>query len=115
MLVLEYKVKPKPHQAESINEAIRTVQFVRNQVLRYWRDNRGIGKTELFRYHTRLRKEFKLVNDFNSHACQAAIERVLRAINKFYENCQKQVRGKKGYPKFVRCSKLSANEWRLSS
>ncbi|MGK7925963.1 MAG: RNA-guided endonuclease TnpB family protein, partial [Spirulina sp.] len=79
MFVLEYKINPKPHQIESIDEAIRTVQFVRNKALRYWMDNRGIGKTELFRYNTRLRKEFKFVNDLNSHACQASIERVLRA------------------------------------
>ncbi|MGK7928066.1 MAG: RNA-guided endonuclease InsQ/TnpB family protein, partial [Spirulina sp.] len=109
MFVLEYKVKPKAHQIDAIQEAIRTVQFVRNKALRYWMDNRSIGKTELFRYNTRLRKEFKFVNDLNSHACQAAIERVLRAINKFYDNCKKQVKGKKRcdpgippYPPLVR-------------
>ncbi|CCI02907.1 hypothetical protein MICAC_390014 [Microcystis aeruginosa PCC 9443] len=59
MFVLEYKVKPKPNQIEAINEAIRTTQFVRNKVLRYWMDNPGVGKTELFRYNTALRKEFK--------------------------------------------------------
>ncbi|MBP0017007.1 MAG: transposase [Cyanobacteria bacterium SBLK] len=117
MFVLEYKVKPKPHQVESINEAIRTVQFVRNKALRYWMDNRGIGKTELFRYNTRLRKDFKFVNDLNSHACQAAIERVLRAINKFYDNCKKQVKGKKGYPKFkknTRSVEYKISGWKLS-
>ncbi|MFM6061106.1 MAG: RNA-guided endonuclease TnpB family protein, partial [Microcystis panniformis] len=41
MFVLEYKVKPKPNQIEAINEAIRTTQFVRNKVLRYWMDNPG--------------------------------------------------------------------------
>ncbi|MDJ1182230.1 RNA-guided endonuclease InsQ/TnpB family protein [Roseofilum casamattae] len=117
MFVLEYKVNPKPHQIESIDEAIRTVQFVRNKALRYWIDNRGIGKTELFRYNTRLRKEFRLVNDLNSHACQAAIERVLRAINQFYDNCKKQVKGKKGYPKFkknTRSVEYKVSGWKLS-
>lgn len=117
MFVLEYKVKPKPHQINAIHEAIRTVQFVRNKALRYWMDNRGIGKTELFRYNTRLRKEFKFVKDLNSHACQAAIERVLRAINKFYDRCKKQVRGKKGYPKFkknTRSVEYKVSGWKLS-
>ncbi|GCA77953.1 hypothetical protein MiTe_04816 [Microcystis aeruginosa NIES-2520] len=50
MFVLKYKVKPKPNQIEAINEAIRTTQFVRNKVLRYWMDNPGVGKTELFRF-----------------------------------------------------------------
>jgi len=78
MFVLEYKVKPKPNQIEAINEAIRTTQFVRNKVLRYWMDNRGVSKTELFRYNTALRKEFKFVDDLNSHACQTAVERTSR-------------------------------------
>ncbi len=65
MFVLEYKVKPKPNQIEAINEAIRTTQFVRNKVLRYWMDNQGVGKTELFRYNTALRKEFKFVDAEN--------------------------------------------------
>ena len=80
-------------------------------------DNRGIGKTELFRYNTRLRKEFKFVNDLNSHACQAAIERILRAINKFYDNCKKQVKGKKSYPKFkknTRSVEYKVSGWKLS-
>ena len=47
MLVLEYKAVVKPIQIKAINEAIRTSQFVRNKVLRYWMDNRGIGKKEL--------------------------------------------------------------------
>jgi putative transposase len=91
MFVLEYKVKPKPNQIEAINEAIRTTQFVRNKVLRYWMDNPGVGKIELFRYNTALRKEFKFVDDLNSHACQTAVERTLRAITRFYDNCQNKV------------------------
>ena len=105
MFVLEFKVKPARRQIQSISEAIRTSQFVRNKVLRYWMDNRGVGKTELFRYNTALRKEFRFVDDLNSHACQTAVERVLRAITRFYENFHKQIKGKKGYPRFgEKCS-----------
>lgn len=78
MFVLEDKIKPKPHQIEAIEEAIRTTQFVRNKTLRFWMDNHGVGKIELFRYNTQLRKEFKFVNELNSHACQTAVERTLR-------------------------------------
>ncbi|MGD1911968.1 MAG: transposase, partial [Rivularia sp. (in: cyanobacteria)] len=63
VFVYEFKVKPKPQQISAISEAIRTYQFVRNKVLRYWMDNRGVGKTEMFRYNTLLRKEFKFVED----------------------------------------------------
>ena len=117
MFVLEYKVKPKPNQIEAINEAIRTTQFVRNKVLRYWMDNQGVGKTELFRYNTALRKEFKFVDDLNSHACQTAVERTLRAITRFYDNCQNKVKGKKGYPKFKKHSRsveYKVSGWKLS-
>ncbi|MGC9504781.1 RNA-guided endonuclease InsQ/TnpB family protein [Baaleninema sp.] len=134
MFVLEYKVKPKPYQVEAIEEAIRMTQFVRNKVLRYWMDNRGVGKAELFRYNTRLRKEFKFVEELNSHACQTAVERTLRAITRFYENCKKQVKGKKrcdpapshgarerapreGYPQFKRNTRsveYKVSGWKLS-
>ncbi|MDJ0519709.1 MAG: hypothetical protein QNJ74_26750 [Trichodesmium sp. MO_231.B1] len=56
MFVLEYQVRElKPHQTQAIEEAIRTSQFVRNKVPRFWMDNPGVGKTELFRYNTQLR------------------------------------------------------------
>ena len=117
MFILEYKVKPVKAQVQAIEEAIRTTQFVRNKVLRYWMDNRGIGKTELFRYNTQLREEFDFVKALNSHACQTAVERVLRAINRFYDNCKKQVKGKKGYPKFsktTRSVEYKVSGWKLS-
>ncbi|MUL35417.1 RNA-guided endonuclease InsQ/TnpB family protein [Gloeocapsopsis dulcis] len=117
MFVYEYKVNPKPQQIAAINEAIRTSQFVRNKVLRYWMDNRGVGKTEMFRYNTNLRKEYKFVDDLNSHACQTAVERVLRAVNRFYDNCKKQIPGKKGYPQFKRSSRsveYKVSGWKLS-
>jgi putative transposase len=105
VFIYEYKVNPKPVQISAINEAIRTTQFVRNKVLRFWMDNRGVGKAEMFRYNTLLRKEFKFVDELNSHACQTAVERVLRAVNRFYDNCKKQIKGKKGYPKFKKNSR----------
>ncbi len=117
MFVLEYKVKPKLPQIEAINEAIRTTQFVRNKVLRFWMDNRGVGKAEMFRYNTVLRAEYSFVTELNSHACQTAVERTLRAINRFYDNCKKQVKGKKGYPRFKRNTRsveYKVSGWKLS-
>ncbi|MEI2580942.1 transposase [Scytonema sp. PRP1] len=117
VFVYEYKVNPKPQQINAINEAIRTSQFVRNKVLRYWMDNRGVGKTEMFRYNTLLRKEFKFVEELNSHACQTAVERVLKAVNRFYDNCKKQISGKKGYPKYkknARSVEYKVSGWKLS-
>ncbi|MDJ0532919.1 MAG: transposase [Xenococcaceae cyanobacterium MO_207.B15] len=116
-MVLEYKVKPKPEQRSSINEAIRTTQFVRNKVLHFWIDNRGVGKTELFRQNTAIRAKYSFVKELNSHACQTAVERTLRAINRFYDNCKKQIPGKKGYPRFKRNTRsveYKVSGWKLS-
>lgn len=100
MLVLEYKAVVKKAQAKAIDEAIRTSQFVRNKVLRYWIDNRGIGKKKLYQYNTRLRAEYGFVKNLNSHACQASVENLERAIKRFFNNCKNKNPGKKGYPRF---------------
>ena len=117
MFVLEYKVKPVASQIQAIEEAIRTTQFVRNKVLRFWMDNRGVGKTEMFRHNTFLRAEYSFVKELNSHACQTAVERVLRAVNRFFDNCKKNVPQHKGYPRFkhnTRSVEYKTSGWKLS-
>ncbi len=103
MLVLEYKVKAKPGQYKAIDEAIRTVQFIRNKCLRYWMDTSKDTKIDRFalnKYSTELRNEFKFVKDLNSMAVQASAERGWLAISRFYENCKSKKSGKKGFPCF---------------
>ena len=103
MLVLEYKVKAKKNQYNAIDEAIRTVQFIRNKAIRYWMDtpkDAKIDKFALNKYSTQLRQEFKFVADLNSMAVQSSAERGWVAISKFYANCKIKKPGKKGYPKF---------------
>ena len=118
MLVLEYKVKAKPSQYQAIEESIRTAQFVRNKCLRYWMDSDKEAKVNWFvlnKYSTKIRNEFAFVKDLNSTAVQSSSERAWLSISRFYDNCKAKKTGKKGYPKFVRCRKLSENEWRASS
>jgi putative transposase len=103
MLVVEYKVKGKPSQLKAIDEAIRTVQFIRNKCLRYWMDASKDAKIDRFalnKYSTQLRNEFKFVKDLNSMAVQASAERSWLAIKRFYDNCKSKRSGKKGFPKF---------------
>jgi putative transposase len=103
MLVLEYKIKAKPSQLKVIDEAIRTVQFIRNKCLRYWMDAPKEAKIDRFalnKYSTELRNEFKFVKDLNSMAVQASAERAWLAISRFYENCKAKKAGKKGFPRF---------------
>ena len=134
MFVLEYKLRGKESQYRAIDEAIRTVQFVRNKCLRYWEDNKGVGQKDIYKQVTALRKEFSFVKDLNSTACQQACERTWTAILKFYTNCKKQIPGKKavrprsfltskgtrtktGYPKYskrTRSVEFKKSGWKLN-
>lgn len=99
MQVLEYKISCEPSQLKAIDEAIRTVQFVRNKAIRYWMDapkEAKINRFALNKYSTELRNEFSFVKDLNSMAVQAAAERGWLAIARFYENCKSKKLGKKG-------------------
>jgi putative transposase len=103
MRVLEYKIKAKPQQYQAIDEAIRTVQFIRNKSIRYWMDapkDAKINRFSLNNYSTELRNEFAFVKDLNSMAVQAAAERGWLAISRFYNNCKSKKSGKKGFPQF---------------
>ncbi|MGB3557154.1 MAG: transposase [Geitlerinemataceae cyanobacterium] len=117
MLVVEFKVKGKPHHFQAVDEAIQTAQFVRNKCIRYWMDRRGVGQKELYRHNTVLRAEFAFVKALNSHACQAAVERAYNSIAWFYQNCRQGIPGKKGYPKFqknCRSVEYKTSGWILS-
>ena len=117
MIVLEFKAKGKTTQYSAIDEAIRTAQFVRNKVIRFWMDNRGVGQKELYRYNTGLRAEFSFVKALNSHACQVAVERAFFAIARFYSNGKKVILKKKGYPTFkknCRSVEYKTSGWALS-
>lgn len=120
MLVLEYKIKAKPQQYRAIEEAIRTVQFIRNKFIRHWMEaprEAKINYAALSRYSTELRNEFKFVNDLNSMAVQAAAERGWLAISRFYDNCKSKKSGKKGFPRFQknnRSVEYKTSGWKLN-
>jgi putative transposase len=117
MIVLEFKLKGKASQFVAVDNAIRTIQFIRNKTIRYWLDNKGVGRKQLMRNNTALRAEFSWCKALNAHACQAAVDRAWFSINRFYANCKKQVKGKKGYPKFkknVRSVEYKTSGWTLS-
>ena len=100
MLVFEAKLEGTKQQYERLDEAIRTARFVRISCLRYWLDNKGIGKYELSAYCGVLAKEFPWAGKLNSQARQASAQRAWSAIARFYDNCKKGKPGKKGFPRF---------------
>ena len=116
MIVLEFKARTKPSQASAIDESIRTAQFVRNKALRYWMDNKKVGKYDLNKLCKELAEEFPFAKKLNSMARQASAERAWSAISRFYDNCKKKVKGKKGFPKFkknARSVEYKTSGWKL--
>ncbi|MBD2214567.1 transposase [Nostoc linckia FACHB-104] len=117
MIIYEFKVKGKDKQYRAIDEAIRTSQFIQNKCLRYWMDNKNVGKYDLNKYCAILAAEFTFADQLNSTARQSAAERSWSAISRFYDNCKKKINGKKGFPKFkknCRSVEYKTSGWKLS-
>ncbi|MDJ0737114.1 MAG: transposase [Nostocaceae cyanobacterium] len=117
MIVYEFKVKGQHKQYFAIDQAIRTSQFIQNKCLRYWMDNSEIGKYDLNKYCAVLAADFPFASELNSMARQSAAERCWSAISRFYHNCKKKVKGKKGFPKFkknCRSVEYKSSGWKLS-
>ncbi len=134
MIVIEYKLKGKSKQYQAIDEAIRTCQFIRNKSIRYWMDNKKVGKYDLSKLSTKLGKEFDFAKRLNSTARQSSAERAWSAISRFYDNCKKRtargevsspiarskqkIPGKKGFPKFskrTRSVEYKQSGWKLDN
>src|ERR1051326_8910583 len=116
MLILEYKLRTNQAQQQAIDEAIRTVQFIRNKCLRLWMDGRGVGDNDLQIYCSALAKEFPFAACLNSQARQTSADRAWLSIARFYKNCREKKPGKKGYPRFVhdnRSVEYKMTGWKL--
>ena len=119
MLVFEAKLEGTKQQYERLTQAIRTARFVRNSCIKYWMDNKGVGKYELSAYCAVLGKQFPWAGKLNSQARQASAERAWSSIARFYDNCKKGKPGKKGFPRFKKHQTHGSVEykttgWKLS-
>lgn len=113
MLVFEAKLRGTNAQYAILDEMIRTARFVRNSCLRYWLDNKGVNKYDLNKYCKVLRNQFEWCSKLSAQACQASAERAWSAIARFFDNCKKQVPGKKGFPKFKRTQTHGSVEYKV--
>jgi len=117
MLVFEFKTYGKPEQFAAIDDAIRTVQFIRNKCIRFWMDNPKSNKYDLSKQSAILAKEFPFADELNSTARQVGTERAWSAISRFYDNCKSKVSGKKGFPEFQkdnRSVQYKVSGWKLA-
>ena len=78
----------------------------------------GLGRCQydLNKYCAVLAAEYPFVNELNSMARQASAERAWSAISRFFENCKKNLPGKKGYPQFQkdnRSVEYKTSGWKL--
>ncbi|EFH85045.1 putative transposase IS891/IS1136/IS1341 family [Ktedonobacter racemifer DSM 44963] len=115
MLIYEYKLDGTKAQYAAIDEAIRSVQFIRNTCLRLWMDDYAT-RNDLQLYCAVLAKEHPFVFSLNSQARQASADRAWSAIVRFYDNCKNKKPGKKGYPCFQknnRSVKYKQTGWKL--
>ncbi|NER20453.1 MAG: transposase [Symploca sp. SIO1C2] len=117
MIVREAKLlNGTKEQYLAIDDAIRTAQFIRNKALRYWMDNQGTSKADLYALCKDLAKEFPFAKKLNSAARQASAERAWQSISNFYSRCR-NIEKKKGYPKFQkhgRSVEYKVSGWKLS-
>ncbi len=116
MLVYEYKLDGSKKQFAAIDEAIRTVQFIRNKSLRLWMDGKNVSQNDLQTNCAVLAQEYPFARRLNSMARQAAASRAWFAISRFYENCKNKKPGKKGYPQFQRNNRsveYKTSGWKL--
>jgi len=106
----------KIKQFEALDQAIRTFRFIQNSCLRYWMDNPKVSRNDLYKYCKVLadNPESPWASRLNSQARQAAAERAWSAIARFYDNCKKQIRGKKGYPKFKKARTRGSVEYKVT-
>ena len=117
MLVFEFKAYGKSNQFSAVDEAIKTVQFIRSKAIRLWMDGGAKSCYDLNKYCAVLAKEFPFANQLNSMARQAAAERAWASIQRFYDNCKGKVAGKKGFPQFqkdCRSVEYKTSGWALS-
>jgi len=75
MLVFEFKAYGKRQQFDAVDEAIRTVQFIRNKAIRLWMDGEKIDKNDLSKYCAVLAKEFPFCDNLNSSGLDRQVQR----------------------------------------
>ncbi len=80
-------------------------------------DVKGLNKYDFNKYCAVLADLFPFADELNSMARQSAAERAWSAISRFYDNCKKKIKGKKGFPKFkkhCRSVEYKTSGWVLS-
>jgi len=116
MLIYEMKLEGKSDQYEALDNAIRTSPFVRNSIVRAWMDGEIKSRNDAYKFCKILadNPEFPWAKQLNSMARQAHAERGWASIERFYRNCHKKIKGKKGFPQFKKHTTRASVEYKTS-
>ena len=103
-------------QYSRLDGAIRTGRFVRNSIIRAWVSGQVKSRNDAYKYCKVLADnlEFPWARLLNSQARQAHAERAWASIERFYQNCRAQVKGKKGFPQFTKHQVRASVEYKVS-
>jgi putative transposase len=116
MLIYEAKLEGTPLQYERLDQSIRTGRFVRNSIIRAWLDGLVLSRNDAYKYCKVLADNLKFpwARLLNSQARQAHAERAWASIERFYQNCKAQIKGKKGFPQFKKHACRASVEYKVS-
>ena len=116
MLIYEAKLEGTRDQYSRLDRAIRTGRFVRNSIIRAWMDGDVKSRNDAYKYCKVLadHPEFPWARLLNSQARQAHAERAWASIERFYQNCRAQLKGKKGFPQFKKHQVRASIEYKVS-
>lgn len=116
MIIYETKLQGTSDQYERLDNVIRTGRFVRNSIIRGWQDGIIKSRNDAYKYCKTLadNPEFPWAKQLNSMARQAHAERAWASIERFYSNCQKGIKGKKGYPKYAKHTTRASVEYKTT-
>lgn len=112
--MIELKTYPALKQQNSIREALRISQFIRNKAIRQWIDapknNTKANIHSLYKLSKTLSQEYDFVKPLNSTARQASVERAWSAISRFYKKLARKPR----FQKNNRSVEFKQSGWKLS-
>ena len=99
MIVFEAKLRGEQTQYRALDEALRTARFIRNSCIRYWMDNKGIGRYDLSKYCAVLASEFEWADNLNSIGLRRLMQKGRgRQSLGFSITARKKYQGRKDFP-----------------
>lgn len=98
----KFEIYPTLEQAELIKKTIGCCRHVWNWALALKKSDRTLNRGQISSMLTAHKKEseYQWLNDVSAQALVAELNHLHDAFQKFFKNCKKNIKGKKGFPRF---------------